>query len=112
VALVSGADTVISTLSLSPGDWHVWGSFGFTLNNNNATTLRSWLNAGGTTAPSIDQMGGNGVLPVANNITQAIVELVPMRVSIAAATSVAMGVTVTFTGSISGWGKIMARRVR
>jgi hypothetical protein len=112
LALTTNADAVLTTLSLTQGDWDVWGSVGFTLTNNNTTILRAWLNAGGTTAPSIDQLGGNMVLPVGNNITQVSLPLPPMRVSIAATTGVALGVTVVFTGTITGWGKIMARRRR
>lgn len=113
ITLTSGTDTAITTLSLTAGDWDVWGSIGYTMTNNNNTQLKAWINpTGATTAPSIDQMGGNLVTPVANNIPQLIQPLTPMRVSIAAPGSVRLGTNVTFTGTIAAWGKLMARRVR
>lgn len=113
LALPSGVDTVLLTLALTAGDWDVWGSIGFTMASNNNTILKAWLNAGGVTAPSIDQFGGNVMNSVANNTPQAIVPLPPMRVSAASPVNVALGSsTTTGGGTISGWGKIMARRVR
>jgi hypothetical protein len=113
VALPSGVDTVIATLSLTPGDWEVWGSIGFTMTSNNNTLLNVWLNPGGTTRPSIDQMGGNLLFPVANNTAQVIQPIAPLRVSSANPINVALGSSsTTGGGTLTGWGKIMARRRR
>jgi hypothetical protein len=35
-----------------------------------------------------------------------------MRVSIAASTTIRLGATAIFTGTVSAWGKLMARRRR
>jgi hypothetical protein len=113
IALASGVDVVIASLPLTPGDYDVWGSVGFTMVSNNNTVLKAWLNAGGTTAPSIDQMGGNVMNTISNNTPQAIVPVPPMRVSTASAITVALGSSsTTGGGTINGWGKIMARRRR
>jgi hypothetical protein len=113
VPLVSNADVVIATLTLTAGDWEVHGSGGATMANNNSTTMRFWLNAGGTTNPPIDQIGGNAITPVPNNTPQIILPLSPLRVSSATPVNVALGATMTTSGgTLSGWGKIMARRMR
>lgn len=115
VAAATGVDTVVTSLSLSPGDWDVWASVGYTMSNCTGITLRGWLNEGGTTAPPVDQFGGNVVTGPANNTAQVIMPTVPLRVLATAATTVTLGVTPNFGGSsptCSAWGKIMARRMR
>src|SRR4051812_37667415 len=56
--LASSVDKVIKTLALTAGDWDVWAAAGFTATGQEVTA-RGWINAGGTVAPSLDQMGGN-----------------------------------------------------
>jgi hypothetical protein len=114
IPLTSGIDTGITTLSLTPGDWDLSASIGFTMANNNSTTLKAWINtAGGTSAPPVDQVGGNVVMPIANNTPQVITPLVPTRVNLTATTIMRLGATITTSGgTISGWGKLMARRRR
>jgi hypothetical protein len=114
IALTSGADTIIVPLQLNAGDWDLTASIGFTMASNNSTTLRAWLNtSGGSVAPPVDQVGGNVVMPVANNTPQVIMPVVPTRVNLTAAATVRLGATVTSSGgTISGWGKLMARRRR
>jgi hypothetical protein len=120
VSLPANADTVITTLALSPGDWDVWGSAGFALSLTGGSglnlQLHAWLNVGGVNQPSVDQLGGQVI--VNTNIPsqpQALIPVIAMRVSAAAPTNVALGSTPTFLGgggAISGYGKIMARRAR
>jgi hypothetical protein len=114
IALTSGVDTSIAVLALGAGDWDLMASIGFTLASNNSTTLKAWINTtGGGAAPPIDQIGGNIVMPVANNTPQVIMPLVPTRVNLTGTTNMRLGVTVTTSGgTISGWGKLMARRRR
>jgi hypothetical protein len=114
ITLASGVDTIIVPLQLNAGDWDLTASIGFTMASNNSTTLRAWLNtSGGSVAPPVDQVGGNVVMPVANNTPQVIMPVVPTRVNLTAAATVRLGATVTSSGgTISGWGKLMARRRR
>ena len=114
IALTSGVDTSIAVLALGAGDWDLMASVGFTLSSNNSTTLKAWINTtGGGAAPPIDQIGGNVVMPVANNTPQVIMPLVPTRVNLTGTTNMRLGATVTTSGgTISGWGKLMARRRR
>jgi hypothetical protein len=113
VTLTSGVDASLTSLVLTAGDWDVWGSVGFTLTNNNVSVLGAWINPTGTVAPSIDQMGGNAYEPIGNNNPRAVVPITPMRVSIAALTTVTLGTTTIFnSGTHVAWGKLMARRAR
>jgi hypothetical protein len=58
-------------------------------------------------------MGGNLTVPVANNTPQVIQPIMPTRVNLTAPGVVRLGATMTTSGgTISGWGKIMARRRR
>lgn len=115
VPAATGVDTVVTTLTLPAGDWNVWSSVGFTMNGCTGITLRGWLNIGGTTAPPVDQFGGNVIAGPANNTAQIIMPTTPMRALVAAPTAVTLGVTPNYGGSsptCSVWGKIMARRQR
>jgi hypothetical protein len=113
VTVTTAVDTVITSVSLTAGDWDVWASAGFTLSPNVTGSWKAWLAVGGTSAPSVDQIGGNASGTVSPNPAQAILPITPMRVSIAATTAINLGATVTFSnGSVTGWGKIMARRRR
>lgn len=112
-SLTTATDTVVTTLSLTAGDWDVWASAGFTLSPNVTGSWKSWLNVGGAVAPSVDQVGGNATGTVSPNPSQAIIPVTPMRVSSAATTTINLGATVTFSnGTVTAWGKIMARRRR
>lgn len=112
VALASSVDKAIKTISLTAGDWDVWAAAGFTTTGQEVTT-RAWINAAGSVAPSLDQMGGNAYrnIPVSGTTT-ALYSVPATRVSLAATGTVTLGVKATFTGSVSGWGQIMARRRR
>jgi hypothetical protein len=114
LTLTSGADTAITSLALTAGDWHVWATAGFTLANNNSTVLVAWLNPTGTVTPSPDQMGGYATEAIGNNVgTPALIPITPIRVSIAAPATVTLGSKTTFSGGThTAWGQIMARRAR
>lgn len=115
LTLTSGTATGLTAVGLTAGDWDVWGSLGLTLTNNNTTEAIAWINpASGNSAPSIDQMGGNAQMPIANNQSAAVIMVVtPMRVSVTALTQVTLGTSTTFSGGTHvAWGKIMARRRR
>lgn len=113
VTLTSGQATQIAEITLTPGDWEVFGSLGLTLTNNNGTDASGWISTAGVAAPSVDQMGGNGYMPVGNNQGQFILPVTPLRVNVTANTTAILGTSTTFSGGTHvAWGKIMARRLR
>jgi hypothetical protein len=111
VALTTGVDAVVAQLTLTAGDWDVWGSVTFQMTNGNAVTLRAWINQAAS-QPSLDQLGGNAIMPVANNVPLASLPITPVRVAAAAGVSVTLGATAAYGGTITAFGKIMARRRR
>jgi hypothetical protein len=120
VNLPAATDTVIASLTLTPGDWHVWGSAGFNMALTGGSglnlSLHAWLNPNGVVAPSVDQLGGH-VLVNTNiaNQPSALVPITSMRIVTAATVTVSLGATPTYLGgggTIGGYGKIMARRMR
>jgi hypothetical protein len=114
VTLTTGVDAVLTSFVLTPGDWDVWGSVGFTLTNNNSTQLGAWINPTGTVSPPVDHMGGNAYEPISNNVNgRAVLPVTHMRISIASSTTITLGTNTVFSGGTHvAWGKLMARRVR
>ena len=115
LSLTTNVAAVIATLPLTAGDWDVWAASGF---NTTTTTgnpvARCWINpTGASTAPSLDQIGGNAIRNPTNAATQVLMAVPAMRVSLAAPGNVTLGATVTFgNGTYSGFGQLMARRRR
>ena len=114
LALTTNVDAVLITLPLTAGDWDVWGSVAFQMAGANNVTIRGWINPTGAISPSMDQMGGQFVLPINSNVPLASLPVTPMRVSLAAAGNVRLGVNATFgsASTFTAFGKIMARRAR
>jgi len=111
VALATGVDAVVVQLALTAGDWDVWGSVSFQMTNGNAVTLRAWINQAAS-QPSLDQLGGNVIMPMPNNVPLASLTITQLRVSAAAGVTMTLGATAAFGGTITAFGKIMARRRR
>jgi len=111
VALMTGVDAVVVQVALTAGDWDVWGSVSFQMTNGNAVTLRAWINQAAS-QPSLDQLGGNVIMPVPNNVPLASLTITQLRVSAAAGVTLTLGATAAFGGTITAFGKIMARRRR
>jgi hypothetical protein len=118
VSLTSGAQTNICTLSLTAGDWDVWGE--------------GWYTGGGTTVVQLVEWGVNtssGTLNLVPNDNTSyteilgsftigvsgisIVHVAPCRISLASTTNVYLIAAITFTTSTcSAYGKLCARRRR
>jgi hypothetical protein len=111
INLTTGTDTVIATLPLTAGDWDVWGSVTFNMTNGNTVTVRGWISQT-TTQPSFDQLGGNAILPMPNNVPLASLVVTQLRVNSNTGVSITLGATASFSGTITAFGKVMARRVR
>lgn len=119
VSLVTSTSKTITSISLTAGDWDVWGDFGAT--GAGTTVLQSII--GGislvnNTLPTaaadnatIHQSGTVSFTIGASNLPYY--NLTPARISIAATTTVYLVMNVTFiTSTADGYGKIVARRVR
>jgi len=114
LSVTSGTSLVVQSLTLTAGDWDVWGAVGFNLNvGGQQSVVRGWINMGGSTMPSIDQMGGNAIRNVPADSTQALLPVTPLRVSLAGSVAVSIGALATFnSGTVAAFGQLMARRAR
>lgn len=119
VSLTTATAKTITSISLTAGDWDVWGDFGpdgaattviqnisggISLTNNTMPTEAA-DNATAMTSGTVSFTIGTHSLPYYN--------LTPARISIASTTTVYLIMQLTFTTSTAtGYGKICARRVR
>ena len=97
----------ITSISLTAGDWDVWGNFSGTPTGT-TTTLRGWISSTSATLPDqslfviIQTTGGNNAAVVPQ-----------LRFSLSGTTTIFLSSQCTFTtGSVNLCGGIYARRVR
>jgi len=117
-AAVSATSTVavdITSITLTAGDWDVWGLV--ITNPNVATTtsyLSGWTNTTSATAPTAPNKGGFSAAPYAAPAGFAILQPVGMRrYSVAGSTTVYLSTIVTFAVNVmSVYGYLGARRRR
>lgn len=120
VSLVTATAKTVTSISLTAGDWDVSAVGDFTLAAATTSYFRTGVNATTNTMPS--QAGGSGIgtdpfvrLPLV--LTTATSDygqgLPPVRVSLAATTTIYLVCEATFSvGSVSAFGTIRARRMR
>lgn len=114
VSLTSGSPAAVASISLTAGDWDVFGSLSF---QGGSTTTLSYIlagisqSAGGTgNLPSVRFYGSATPFSVLSFYTQ---ETTLSRVSISSTTTVYLVAQAGFAAStLSGFGTILARRVR
>ena len=109
VALTSTTDTNVTSISLTAGDWDVFGNVSF-LYSANLTQIIGWSSASSATIP-------NGALysALAQSFTAANgagITIPGVRYSLAGTTTIYLSCRSTFTGTCTGFGGIYARRRR
>lgn len=112
-SLTSATPANISSISLTAGDWDVWGSINGAFSGGSGTiSLNSAINTASATLPSTngtDNLTYSGVVNYSTNIILP----VRTRISIASTTTVYLVTQTNFgSGSCTGYGKISARRAR
>ena len=115
-ALTSGTTVNIVTLSLTPGDYDVWGYITFTPANA-LTVVAAAVSPTSATLPTAAQMAaGTGSMAQYNlnftNAKPATMQTGMCRVNISANTSIYLVAQATFTSTLTAAGAIFARRVR
>lgn len=115
VAIANLVPKDITSISLTAGDWDVWGSiFTNPIGPVAQTLIFAWVSSISATLPTIPGGGIIGYqLPFASGLG-ASTPVSPTRVSLAGTTTVFLSVDVGFTGgtSNSAYGVINARRAR
>lgn len=114
VPLTTGTNTNITSISLSAGDWDVFGNISFRSNTNTSITL---LVGGasltsGTLASQTDRAASatSGQVPGVADIS---LSLPIVRFKLAVTTTIYLVVLSSFsTDTLTGYGRISARRVR
>jgi hypothetical protein len=115
VALTSSTAADVTSISLTAGDWDVWGNVGFNPGGTTTyTALDGWINTVSATGPT--QPGNGAAFGIQAPLTAGQAQLFPVgmtRISIASTTTVYLGAFATFgTSTLSAFGFIGARRVR
>lgn len=115
VALTTATDKTVTSLSLTAGDWDVWGNVGFSLNA--ATTMTAIAAAINTTTDALPTAPGAGAFAqIQAVLTTGATQFLAagaMRISIASTTSVYLIARASFAvNTCAAYGYIAARRVR
>ena len=112
--LTSGTSANVTSISLTAGDWDVWGVGGIDPAGS-TTTTKSQVGIN-TTSATLPAAGASGYVVWSGSVAGTNLNLLtpgPVRVSLASAGSVYLVVQGTFTASTAGpCGAISARRVR
>lgn len=117
VSLTSAAPANIGHLSLTAGDWDVWGSVGVSMGaSSTASVTAGWISLSSTTYPSPPFSGALAQIPgKVSNSASLVFSAGKIRLSLSSTseTSVYLGVKCTYVGaSATGFGFIAARRRR
>lgn len=116
IALTTATPANVTSISLTAGDWDVWGTAGFIANA--ATTATIFEGGINTISATLPTPPGNGTyfqlgLAVAAGATEPVMPIGSSRLSLAVTTTVYLVVQSTFAvNSMSGFGFIAARRRR
>jgi hypothetical protein len=116
VVLTTAVAKDIVTISLTAGDWDVWGSVvTLPVGAVACTQIITWISTVANTLPTLPNNGANLMLQLA--FTSAASQCLPAgrtRLSLASTTTVRLGTQCAFSGgtSLSAYGFIAARRAR
>jgi hypothetical protein len=114
VALTSTVAANITSISLTAGDWDVWGTVAFSLTGATQTAAPGgWISTTSATAPAIPNKGAIAQFFPQQINGQATWPVGMRRLSLASTTTVYLSASDGFSaGSVSAYGFIGARRAR
>jgi hypothetical protein len=107
VSLTTSVSTNVTFLTLTPGDWDVWGNIFFTATTTNASTQSAWISATSATTP--DRSLLNQIVPEAG---QGGMCAPGIRFSLSVTTPVYLTAFAAFSNTCTACGGIYARRAR
>jgi hypothetical protein len=115
VSLSNGASKTVTSISLTAGDWDVWGVVGFS--PNGATTVSGIQGAVNTTTDTLPTAPGDGAIAALfATLTTGFAQYLPVgsrRVSISATTTIYLIANSSFlVNTMAAFGYIGARRRR
>lgn len=111
VSLTSTTSADITSISLTAGDWDVFGNIGFIFTGTTSPSWNCWISATSATAPDISLYSGGAILGA---LTTGVGDATPyFRASLSGTTTIYLSARANFAGgSATGCGGIYARRVR
>ena len=121
VSITTATAKDVATLSLTPGDWDVWGQVDRNWSGTTATIVSTCISAAADTMSTQPGGSGIGTDPLATDTATFGTTLTgiksqrcgPVRVSISADTTLHLVAKDTFSaGTVTAFGTITARRVR
>ena len=115
VSLSTGANTNITSISLTPGDWDVSGNIYFSVVTGPATAFFAWINTVSVTRPDNSVISEVQINTTGTGLQAQGMPIFTQRVSVPASTTttVYLGANAVFSaGSASASGFIGARRTR
>ena len=108
VVLTNNTIANVTSISLTAGDWDVWGNVTITALSVSATAIFGWISSTSASAPDSSLYAG---LTTAMAVDCGI--CVPsIRFSLGTTTTIFLSINVAFTGNAKGCGGIYARRRR
>lgn len=109
ITLSNGTNADITSLSLTAGDWDVWGIVHQSNGSLNITSAQGWINSTSVTAPDSSLISQFNVAGASNWGCP----IVSQRISLASTTSLFLSTFSAFgAGTTTAYGGIYARRVR
>lgn len=116
VTLTTGTIADVTSVSLTAGDWNVWGVVCFDPGGTTTLTrLQGWINTTSATAPTLPS-GGAEAIQVLSGQTTSFLPTLPIgmrRLSLSATTTVYLSTIASFgTSTLKAFGGIYARRMR
>lgn len=112
VSYTSGTARNITSISLTAGDWHVYGNVGFNVNATSPSAIECAINTVSATMPDFSNATYFSET-VAAGLNSCVFTTPPLRLSIASTTTVYLLGQGTFSAStLTGFGTISARRMR
>ena len=115
VALTTATAANVTSISLTAGDWDVWGNVGFTLNAaTTMTTIIAWVSLTSAALPANPNKGGQAYINTTFTTGGGQLLGIPgRRFSLASTTTIYLSTQASFAvNTCSAFGSICARRVR
>lgn len=110
VSLTSPNARDVTSISLTAGDWDVWGNTGFTIGGT-CIFIQGWISL--TSASTPDAALLSQLEQTVTGVQSSVFTVPPLRVNIAATTTVYLSALASFsTSTVTAYGGIYARRRR
>lgn len=111
ISLVNGVAANVTSITLTPGDWDVWGNVGFT-NVGTFIIAQCWTNTVSASVVDFSLLSQAAAAGVGVGLDPTALTIVPRRFSVTVNTTVYLSCAAEFSNTVTACGGIYARRVR